>query len=329
MAGAQLTYTATPVEPGDDPARIVNVSTNVSNLDTRLADLNQQTTRPIVQASQTGSFEGNVTPQLASVLEALPSQVVQYTIYNGSYYQWNTTVNDDGTSARIRMDPINATSVLDAVAKPYDTAPTDVQTAIETGSVESGSINAGVYQRGSSYYTVAAEDESALTARVLGAGVGYVLTPVGRGFIAVAVGILYYRYQSPSDNRVLTVPRAVAVAALSIPITVVLTALEQSPSLTRFITDPASAFVVSASVIAGVLIHQRRWAALIGTTVGVAVLVLGANVLANGLAGIIFGLGFLVLGFIAGGISLVYGVVFGQEDSDPELTNTSGAQITE
>lgn len=294
------------------------MSANISNLNTRIDGYDHQTWQPVIQAARTESYQGNVTPQLAAVLDDLPSQFVTYVVYNGSYYRWNTTVDEEAPSAQIRMDPVNATSVLTTIADPYDTAPPDVQTAIQTGSVESGSITAGVCQRGETYYAVAPESDTAVLTRILGAGIGYLLTPIGRGFVAVAGGILYYRRRNPLDDRVLTLRRAVAVAAASVPLAFVSTALFESGSLTRFIMGPASAFVVSAGVVAGVLIHQRRWVALIGATVLVVALTLAANVLASGLAGVFFGLLFLFVGLIAGGVTLVYGIVFGRDQAESD-----------
>jgi len=68
-------------------------------------------------------------------------------------------------------------------------------------------------------------------------------------------------------------------------------------------------------VVAGVLVHQRRWAALAGLTGFVAALAVVAGVLALGvIGGVLGGVAFLV-GLVTGVVPLVYGVAFGRRRS--------------
>jgi hypothetical protein len=67
-----------------------------------------------------------------------------------------------------------------------------------------------------------------------------------------------------------------------LPIALVGTALFESGSLTRFVTSSASTFVVSGGVVAGVLVHQRRWVRLAGWTALVCVVSVGGTVLGIG-----------------------------------------------
>lgn len=98
---------------------------------------------------------------------------------------------------------------------------------------------------------------------------------------------------------------------LDVPVALLGTLLFESGSTARFVTGPVSALVVSAGVIAGVLVHQRRWAALLGFTGLVASLAIGAGALALGVIGVLLGgIAFLV-GLVTGGIPLLYGIVFG------------------
>jgi len=123
---------------------------------------------------------------------------------------------------------------------------------------------------------------------------------------------------------VLTVRRAPAVAALGVPVALVGTALFESGSLMRFVTSPASTFVVSAGVVAGVLVHQRRWGRLVGWTLLACVLRIGASVLALGVVGVVFGGFGLLVGLLAGIVSLGFGAWFARERSDTTADGATG-----
>lgn len=313
MTDVQVTYTATTVHPGDDPGRVAHASQSVADLDGRLEGTSSRVRRPVDEAARSGSFTGNVTPELYTTLDGLDAE---YVVYGGSYYRWNATVSEDTTFVEIRMTPADQTSVLKAVATPYRAASAGVREVIDTGSVTGrNDVEPGIYRRDDAYYAVAPERTGALAANLVEAFLGYVLTPVGRGFVAVALGILTYRYREPSANRVLTVRRALAVAALGVPIALVGTALFESGTLTRFLTSPANTFVVSAGVVAGVLAHQRRWLRLAGWTALVSVLSVGASVLALGVVGVVFGGFGLLVGLLAGTVPLCFGAWFGRAQS--------------
>lgn len=314
MTDIQVTYTATAVQPDDDPGEIAYASQSVADLDGRLESKSREIRRPVEKAAQSGSFAGNVTPELFTILDGMDAE---YVVYNDSYYRWNTTVNNETTFVKIQMSPTDPQSVLEAVSKPYGTASANVQEAIDSGSVTGRNmVEPGVYRRGDTYYAVAPENTGALAANLIEAFAGYVLTPVGRGFVAVALGLLAYQYRNSFADRVLTVRRAFVVAALGIPVALLGTAVFESGSLTRFLTSPASTFVVSAGVVAGVLVHQRRWGGLAGWTVLVCVLSVGASVLALGVVGVVFGGFRLLAGLFAGVVSLGFGAWFAQEQTD-------------
>jgi len=245
-----------------------------------------------------------------------------YVVYDGSYYRWNATVNDETTFVEMQMTPTDQAAVLEAGSKPYETASANVQEAIDTVAVtDRNMVEPGVYRRGDTYYTVAPENTGALAANIVEAFFGYVLTPVGRGFVAVALGLLTYQYRESFTDRVLTVRRALVVAALGVPIALVGTAIFESGSLTRFVTSPASTFIVSSGVVAGVLVHQRRWRWLVGWTALVCVVSVGASALALGVLGVVFGGFRLFVGLLAGAVSLGFGAWFAQEQVDTPAEN--------
>jgi len=125
-------------------------------------------------------------------------------------------------------------------------------------------------------------------------------------------------------DRVLTVRRALVVAALGVPVALVGTALFESGTLTRFVTSPASTFVVSGGVVAGVLAHQQRWGRLVGWTALVCLVSIGVSVLALGVVGVVFG-GFRVLvGLVAGTVSLGFGVWFARERTEETAGGVTG-----
>lgn len=308
----QVTYAATAVQPGDDPHRVADAASGVVDLDERLDDESAAVRRPVDRATRTGSFEGNVTPELHTILDGTEAD---YAVYGGSYYRWNLTVGDETTHVRIRTTPVDAATVLADVSEPYDTAPPEVRTAIDTGSVSGWNVVPGVYRRGDAYYAVAPENDAAVATKLLEAFAGYLLTPVGRGYVAVALGLLAYRYRDPHTDRPLTVRRAAAVAALAVPVSLLGTLLFESGSASRFLTGPASATVVAAGVVAGVFVHRRRWGALVGFTALVAGAALAASAAALGPVGAVFGGVSLVVGLVCGVVPLGFGVAFATEET--------------
>ena len=159
----------------------------------------------------------------------------------------------------------------------------------------------------------------AIAEKLFSGFLGYVLTPVGRGYVAVALGLLTYRYRNPLTDRPLTVRRSLVVATLAVPVALLGTLLFESGSLSRFITGPVSALVAASGVVAGVLVHQRRWAMLLGFTGLVAGLTVGASVLVLGVIGGLLGGLAVLVGVITGVIPLGYGIAFGSPR--PQETN--------
>jgi hypothetical protein len=312
MSDMEITYTATPVEPGDDPGRVADASRSIGNLDDRLAGKPSTVRQPVNQAVRTGSFEGDVPPELEIILDDLNAT---YVVYNDSYYRWNLTADEETTYLSIEISPVKAEAVITDVSAPSETAPSEIQSAIESGSSTGWSVETGVYLDDGAYYAVTPESDSAVATSILGGFVGYLVTPVGRGYLAVALGLLGYWYREPLADRVLTAHRSILVASLAVPVALVGTALFESGSISRFITAPVSATVVSSGVVAGTLAHQRRWAGLIGATVLVTGLTIGVSILAYGLFGILLGGIFLIVGFSTGVVSFVYGYVFARRPS--------------
>ncbi|USZ68434.1 hypothetical protein NGM10_01535 [Halorussus salilacus] len=319
-SGMDVTYTATTVDPGEAPDRVADAAPRVANLDDELPEGNESVGRPVERAAENGSFAGNVTPELHI---SLPGERTRYVVYDGSYYRWNATGDEESTFVRIRMTPTDAETVLESVSSPYDSAPSEVRTAIDSGETSGWTVERGVYRHEGTYYAVAPENDAAVAANILGGFVGYVLTPVGRGYVAVALGLLAYRYREPSVDRLLTARRALAVAALAVPVALVGTALFESGSASRFVTGPASALVVASGTVAGVLVYQRRWLRLVGFTGLVATLTVGASALALGVVGAFLGALALLVGLLAGVVPLVYGYVFGRQRATPEAADSA------
>ncbi|MDL0132079.1 hypothetical protein PNP59_14325 [Halobacterium salinarum] len=174
-------------------------------------------------------------------------------------------------------------------------------------------VESGLYQQHGTYYVVAPENEGAVLTELASIFAGFALTPVGRGYVAVALGLLGYRYREPTRDRLLTVRRATVLPALAVAVALIGTGLFESGSLTRFVTGPTSAFVVAAGTVAGVLSRQRRWLWLGGVTVGTGVLATAAITAALGLVGLIFGPAIVLLSFITGVVPFGYGYWFAQE----------------
>lgn len=312
--GANVTYTATPVEPGADPERVTRAASNVTDLDERLSDTSAHHQRPIRTAAATGSYTGRLSPELDIVIDDLESPYVRY---NGSYYAWSLSPSDGTTNATIRMRPTEPDTVFANVSRPAAGAPPEIRTAIDRGTATGLTVAPGLYHEGGTYYAVAPENEAAVVTRLASVLVGAVLTPVGRGYAAVALGILGYRYRDPTRDRPLTVRRAAAVAALAVPIAFVGTVLFESGSATRFVTSPTSAFVAAAGVVAGVLAARRRWLSLAGVTVGTGLLATAAVTAALGVVGLFFGPAIAFVGVVTGVVPFGYGYWFAQRAPDP------------
>ncbi|SFR34225.1 hypothetical protein [Halorubrum sodomense] len=303
----QITYEATAVEPGEDPAPVADASRNVTDLDERLADTPERYREPVRTAAATGSFAGSLSPELYT---AIGDVEPPYVAYDGTYYEWSLSTRGETTNATIEMRETDPETVFDAVARPVANASPGVRTAIDEGTATNATIRSGLYRQDGAYYAVAVESEAAVFAQVASAAVGFVLTPVGRGYVAVALGLLAYRYREPTRDRLLTPRRAAAVAALGLPVALVGTALFESGSLSRFVTGPASATVVASGALAGVLAAQRRWALLAGVTLGIGLLATAAIAGALGVVGLVFGPLAVLFSVVTGAVPFGYGYWF-------------------
>nr|WP_283102412.1 hypothetical protein [Haloplanus sp. XH21] len=307
--GATITYEATAVEPGENPERVTRATSNVTDLDERLSDTPSQYRQPIRTAAATGTYDGTLSPELHIVIEDIETPYVQY---NGSYYAWTLSTYGETTNATISMQQTDPETVFTTVARPVAEASPEVQTAIETGTTTGPIAESGLYRQNGTYYVVAPENEDALGTQLMSVFVGFILTPVGRGYVAVGLGLLGYRYREPTRDQLLTVRRAVAIAALAIPIALVGTALFESGTPTRFVTGPASETIVASGVVAGVLTAQRRWLRLVGMTIGVGLLTTAAISAVLGPVGLFFGPLAVFLGFVTGVVPFGYGYWFAQ-----------------
>ncbi|ELZ96713.1 hypothetical protein [Haloferax sulfurifontis] len=308
LTDMQVTYTATAVHPEENPSQVADASRHVVDLDERLRGKSAAVRRPIDRAAMNGSFQGNVPPELYILLDDTEAT---YVIYDGVYYHWNLTANEETTFVRVQMSPATAETVLSNISSSYNTASSQVRSVIESGSTTGWNVERGIYRRGGTYYAVAPESDTAIASKLLGGFLGYVFTPVGRGYVAVALGLLAYHHRNPLEDRFLTVRRALVVTALAVPVALLGTLLFESGSTSRFVTSPVSALVVASGVVAGVLVYQRRWAVLIGFTGLVTGLAVGAGVLTLGVIGGVLGGIAVLVGLITGGIPLLYGIVFG------------------
>ncbi len=309
---ATITYEATPVEPGENPKLVTHATSNVTDLDELLSDTSSQYQQPIRTAAATGTYNGTLSSELHIVIEDVETP---YVWYNGSYYVWTLSTHRETTDATIQMRQTDPETVFTSVVRPVAKAPPEVQTAIETGTTTGPVVRPGLYHQDGTYYVVAPENEAALGIHIVSIFVGFILMPVGRGYVAVALGLLGYRYRDPTRDRLLTVRRATAVAALAVPIALFGTALFESGSLTRFVTGPASATVVASGVVAGVLTAQRRWLRLVGLTIGIGLLTTVAMSAVQGTAGLVFGPLAVFLGLVTGVVPFGYGYAFAQTAS--------------
>lgn len=303
----RVTYTATAVEPGEQPELVTRAARNVTNLDEQLAGTAARHRQPVRQAAANGSYTGSLDPELHIAVEDIETPYVRY---DGRYYRWEISTASETTNATIRMEPVAPETVFEAVARPAGDAPPEVRTAITEGSSTGWTVESGLYRQHGEHYAVAPESDSAVFGQLLNVIAGFALTPVGRAYAAVAIGLLVYRYREPLRDRPLTPRRAAAVAGLAVPVALVGTALFESGSLSRFVTGPASAFVVAAAVVAGVYAARRRWLRLVGVSVGTAVAAVAAFVGALGIIGAVLGPLAVLLGFVTGVVPFGFGYWF-------------------
>jgi hypothetical protein len=286
----------------------------VTNLDERLAGTSMRHRHPVQTAAATGSFSGSLEPELDIVVDDIKSP---YVWYNESYYAWTVSTHAETTNATIRMSPTDPDTVFENISEPVADAPAEVRTAIHQGESIGLTVESGLYQHNGTYYIVAPENEGAVITELASIVAGFILTPVGRGYVAVALGLLGFQYYEPTRDRLLTVRRAAVIPVLAVAVALIGTALFESGSLLRFVRGPTSAFVVAAGTVAGVLARQRRWLWLASVTVGTGLVATAAMTAVHGTVGLIFGAGIVFIGFITGVVPFGYGYWFAQEPGLP------------
>ncbi|VTT87098.1 hypothetical protein DM2_3136 [Halorubrum sp. DM2] len=311
--GTDITYEATAVEPGEDPSTVAEAAPNVTDLDERLSDTPDRYREPIRTAAATGSFDGVLSPELNIVLDDVESPYVRY---DGRYYAWTFSTRGETTNATIEMRETDAESVFAAVARPASESPSSVRRVIDEGTANGSGVRSGLYRQDGAYYAVAVESEAAVAAGIASAFAGFALTPVGRGYAAVGLGLLAYRYREPTRDRLLTVRRAAVVAALAVPLALAATALFETGSPSRFVIGPATAAVVASGVVAGACVAQSRWRALVAATVGIGLLATAAVAAALGPIGLVFGPLAVLWGFATGLVPFGYGYWFARPAPD-------------
>lgn len=309
MGGASVTYTATAVEPGENPDLVTRAAMNVTNLNERLAGTSPQHQQPIEKAAATGAYSGRLDPGLDIVIDDIESPHVWY---NDRYYTGAVSTESETTNATIRMQPTDPETVFETIVRPADDAPPEVTTAIAEGTATGLTVESGVYRHNGKYYAVAPENEGAVFVQLAKIFGGYVLTPVGRGYAAVGIALLAYRFRDPLHDCPLTPQRALAIPALAIPVALTGTLLFETGSLTRFITGPMSAFVVATGTVAGVFAARRQWLRLVGATIATALVTIGAFVAALGVVGALLGILAVILGVTTGIVPFGYGYWFAQ-----------------
>ncbi|ELZ37253.1 hypothetical protein [Halorubrum tebenquichense] len=322
-AGSEITYEATPVEPGEDPDPVAEASSNVTDLDERLSDTADRNREPVRTAAATGSFEGALSSELAIALDGAESR---YARYDGRYYEWSLSTGDETANATIEMRPTDAESVFAAVARPASESSADVRRIIDEGTANGSGVRSGLFRRDGAYYAVAIESEAAVAGQIASSFAGFALTPVGRGYAAVGLGLLAYRYREPTRDRLLTVRRAAAVAALAVPLALVATALFETGSPARFVIGPATATVVASGVVAGACVASSRWRSLVGVTVGIGLFATAAIAAPLGPIGFLFGPLAVLFGIATGAVPFGYGYWFARPAADATSPSDSAAR---
>jgi hypothetical protein len=177
--GADVTYTATAVEPGEDHAAVADIAPDVAGLNRQLAGTAPEYRQPVQEAARTGSFAGNVSPELHIVLDGLED--TRFVVYDSRYYDWTLRLDEETTTADITMRPVEAATVYAETARPVESAPEEIQRAVETGTATATGVGVehGLYVDDGTYYVVAVENRAALVGRLFGAVVGVVLLSVG------------------------------------------------------------------------------------------------------------------------------------------------------
>lgn len=310
---AKINWETTAVEPGEKSELVTRATSKATNLNEQLSHTPSEYHHPIRTAAETGSYSGDLSPEIYIVIEDIDSPFVWY---NGSYYRWSIYTDRQTTNASLSMEYTEPTSVFDSISQQVSEASPDVQSVIKSGTTTATMIDSGLYRQNGTYHVVAPENRNAIGSQLVESLIGFVLTPVGRGYLAVALGLLGYQYREPTQRDILTVSRATLIAASAIPIAVGITLLFESGSLTRFVTGPVSATVVAAGVIAGVLTSHRTWLPLIGLTIGLGVLTTVIISTVLGPVGLLFGPLVAILGIITGIVPFGYGYWFAHSPSE-------------
>lgn len=311
VAGLGLTAEATAVDPAADAGTVATASSDVANLDRRLDDpVVDAPVESVAEAARSGSYEGSMDPAVQAEINGLDAR---YAVYEGSYYRWNGTTSTESGDVRLGMEPVDATTVVNDVATPYEEASPAAKRVIRTGSSSVDELPTGVFVRDGTYYAITPVSTGEVASVVLRGAASYLLSLVGPGYLAVGIGLAVVRLRSPG-SRPVTPRRAAAVASAAVPIGIAVAAASVSGPPVLYLIYPGVGSAVAAGFVAGVFARRSQWLALAGVTALVGGLGVVGSFVAGGVGGALVGAVGVVVAVVAGALPFVYGVVFA---SDP------------
>ena len=314
VSDLEADFAAEEVDPATDIQQTAAASGEIIDLNQRVADNPPGVERAIETAVNSGSYAGTDHP---GELIFIAEEESAFAVYQGSYYRWNSTANDNTSQVTIRMQPVSPEQVATTIATPYQKATPAIKRVIRQGSgTPVATERPGLYIRDGTYYAVTITNEGSIFASLILAPITFVLQTVGRAYAVVAVGLLFLLRTGKRGLHPVTLRKGLLLAAAVIPAVWILTTLSESGSLDlRYVAEPAAGFCVALGIFAGYTIRRQQKKYLALATVLVALIAtIGAGVVSGPFAAAGALLGLLIC-WIASLPLVPYGYYLSSADS--------------
>lgn len=206
-----IEYSATEVDPAEDPRAIADASSAVFGVASWPRDQLNRT------AVDRAVAEGPVTVRdpergLVELTER------DFAVHDGAYYR----VEGSGDEGRVEfaLERVSPAAVVDDVAVPYAEADRDVRRVVDEGEGTVSDEVPSTVERDGRYYVLSSDLGSVFSTIAATAALG-VLGPVSHAYLGVAVGVLAATVRT-GRHRVLDLRTVLAVAVVAVAVHVLL-----------------------------------------------------------------------------------------------------------
>lgn len=285
-------YSATEVDPWEDPRAVANESNAVFDVAGWPSDTLNRT------AVDRAVDDGPVTvrdPE-RGLVELTDHD---FAVYEGTYFRVDGSGDED--RVEFALEPVSADTVLDELAVQYADADRDVQRVVDEGEGTVSDDAPSIVERDGRYYALSRDVGAVFSAIAATAALG-VLGPVSHAYLGVAVGVLAATARA-GRRRVLDLRTVLAVAVVAVAVHVLLSVvgpgeLRPAAALTGVVNaGTVLALGTVTGVGAAVRTPRTLRTALVAVAVGaVAVLVQSVGAIGFALGGADWGTPVLAAG---------------------------------